>query len=120
MRTTMLEVDRADYMRTAAAKGLRTTGVVLRHGVKNAMIPVVTFVGVDLATLIGSAILTETVFNWPGLGSRIAGAVGAQDAPVVLGLSLLVVLAYLVLSLLVDLSYAFFDPRLRHGSEGLR
>jgi len=120
VRATMLEVARADYMRTAAAKGLRPSRVALRHGLKNAMIPVVTFVGVDLAALIGSAILTETVFNWPGLGSRIAGAVGAHDAPVVLGLSLVVVLAYLVLSLVVDLSYAFFDPRLRHGPEGLR
>ena len=115
MRTTMLEVDKADYMRTAAAKGLTRSRVVLKHGLKNAMIPVVTFIGIDLATLIGSAILTETVFNWPGLGSRIAGAVGAHDAPIVLGLSLVVVLAYVVINLAVDISYAFFDPRIRYG-----
>jgi ABC-type dipeptide/oligopeptide/nickel transport system permease component len=115
MRTTMLEVDRADYMRTAMAKGLRHRRAVLKHGLKNAMVPVVTFIGIDLATLIGSAILTETVFNWPGLGSRIAGALGAHDAPIVLGLSLVVVLAYVVINLVVDVSYAFFDPRIRYG-----
>ncbi len=115
MRATMLEVGGEDYMRTAAAKGLTRRRVVLKHGLKNAMIPVITFVGVDLATLFGSAILTETVFNWPGLGSRIAGAVFSRDSPLLLGLSLVVVVAYVLVSLLVDLSYALFDPRLRHG-----
>jgi oligopeptide transport system permease protein len=115
MRGSMLEVLRADYMRTARAKGLRNRSVVLRHGLRNALIPVVTLIGIDFGTVIGAAILTETVFNWPGLGSQIATAVGARDAPVVLGLSLVVVLVYTVINLLVDLSYAWFDPRIRLG-----
>jgi len=115
MRGSMLEVMRADYMRTARAKGLRERSVVLRHGLRNALIPVVTLIGIDFGTVIGAAILTETVFNWPGLGSQIANAVGARDAPVVLGLSLVVVLAYTVINLLVDISYAWFDPRIRLG-----
>jgi oligopeptide transport system permease protein len=115
MRGSMLEVLRADYMRTARAKGLRERSVVLRHGLRNALIPVVTLIGIDFGTVIGAAILTETVFNWPGLGSAIANAVGARDAPVVLGLSLVVVLAYTLLNLLVDISYAWFDPRIRLG-----
>jgi ABC-type dipeptide/oligopeptide/nickel transport system permease component len=116
-RTAMLEVLRADYMRTAVAKGLSPTKAVLRHGLKNAMIPVVTLIGIDLATLIGSAILTETVFDWPGMGTAIARAIGAFDSPVVLGFSLVIVIAYVFINLVVDVSYAFFDPRIRYGSE---
>jgi oligopeptide transport system permease protein len=115
MRGSMLEVLRADYMRTARSKGLRERSVVLRHGLRNALIPVVTLIGIDFGTVIGAAILTETVFNWPGLGSQIASAVAARDAPVVLGLSLVVVVAYSIINLLVDLSYAWFDPRIRLG-----
>jgi ABC-type dipeptide/oligopeptide/nickel transport system permease component len=115
MRGSMLEVLGADYMRTARSKGLRERSVVLRHGLRNALIPVVTLIGIDFGTVIGSAILTETVFNWPGLGSEIAKAVGARDAPVILGLSLAVVLAYTLINFLVDLSYAWFDPRIRLG-----
>jgi ABC-type dipeptide/oligopeptide/nickel transport system permease component len=117
MRTTMLEVLRADYMRTAAAKGLSKTQVVFKHGMKNAMIPVVTLIGLDLANLIGSAVLTETVFSWPGMGTTIATAIGALDSPVVLGFTLVLVVAYVLINLLVDLSYALFDPRIRYGSE---
>jgi oligopeptide transport system permease protein len=120
MRGSMLEVLGADYMRTARAKGLRERSVVMRHGLRNALIPVVTLIGIDFGTVIGSAILTETVFNWPGLGSAIANAVGARDAPVVLGLSLVVVLAYTIINFLVDLSYAWFDPRIRLGERGSR
>ncbi|MFN2608685.1 MAG: ABC transporter permease [Acidimicrobiales bacterium] len=117
MRTTMLEVMKADYMRTARAKGLAESQVILRHGLKNAMIPVVTLIGLDLATLIGSAVLTETVFNWPGIGSTVAQAIAVLDSPVVLGLTLVLVVAYVVINLLVDLSYALFDPRIRYGSQ---
>jgi ABC-type dipeptide/oligopeptide/nickel transport system permease component len=116
-RTTMLEVMKADYMRTAAAKGLSRGKIIFRHGLKNAMIPVVTLIGLDLATLIGSAILTETVFNWPGMGTLIQRAILALDAPVVLGGTLLLVTAYVIINLLVDLSYALFDPRIRYGGE---
>ncbi|MEJ7584553.1 MAG: ABC transporter permease [Acidimicrobiales bacterium] len=115
MRGSMLEVLRADYMRTARSKGLRERSVVLRHGLRNALIPVVTLIGIDFGTVIGSAVLTETVFSWPGLGSEIANSVVDRDLPVVLGLTLVVVLAYVIINLLVDLSYAYFDPRIRLG-----
>jgi ABC-type dipeptide/oligopeptide/nickel transport system permease component len=115
MRGSMLEVLGSDYMRTARAKGLGERQVVLKHGLRNALIPVVTLIGIDFGTVMGSAILTETVFNWPGIGSEIAESVAARDAPVVLGLTLVVVLVYVVVNLLVDLSYAWFDPRIRLG-----
>jgi ABC-type dipeptide/oligopeptide/nickel transport system permease component len=115
-RGSMLEVMRADYMRTAEAGGLPRKKIILKHGLKNAMIPVVTLLGLDLAELIGAAILTETVFNWPGIGSQIATAIQFLDAPIVLGLSLVLVIAYVLINLVVDLSYAFFDPRIRYGA----
>jgi oligopeptide transport system permease protein len=114
-RGSMLEVLRADYMRTAKAKGLKERSVVVKHGLRNAMLPVVTLIGLDFGTVIGAAILTETTFSWPGLGSEIANAVGSRDLPVLLGLSLAVVLAFAFINLLVDVSYGFFDPRIRLG-----
>lgn len=114
-RGSMLEVMRADYMRTAAAGGLSKRTIFLKHGLKNAMIPVVTLLGLSVAEMIGAAVLTETVFNWPGIGSSIATAITFLDAPIVLGLSLVLVLVYVLLNLAVDLSYAFFDPRIRYG-----
>src|SRR3546814_140729 len=114
-RGSMLEVMRADYMRTARAKGLRERQIALRHGLRNAMLPVITLIGIDLGTVIGVAVLTATTFSWPGLGSEIATSVDSRDLPVVLGLTLAVVLVYAFVNLLVDLSYAFFDPRIRLG-----
>jgi ABC-type dipeptide/oligopeptide/nickel transport system permease component len=116
-RGSMLEVMGADYMRTARAKGLTERQVIRRHGMRNAMLPVVTLIGIDFGTVIGVAVLTETVFSWPGLGSAIADAVQARDAPVILGLTLVVVLVYSIINLIVDLSYAWFDPRVRLGRE---
>jgi peptide/nickel transport system permease protein len=116
-RGSMLEVLQADYMRNAKAKGLRERDVVLRHGLRNAMLPVVTLIGIDFGTTIGAAVLTETVFSWPGIGSEIADAVGKRDLPVLLGLTLFVVVVYAIVNLLVDLSYAWFDPRIRYGKE---
>jgi ABC-type dipeptide/oligopeptide/nickel transport system permease component len=114
-RGSMLEVLRADYMRTARAKGLREREVVLKHGLRNAMLPVVTLIGLDFGTAIGAAILTETTFTWPGLGSQIAQSVGDRDLPVLLGLTLVVVLVYAFVNIVVDVSYAWFDPRIRLG-----
>jgi ABC-type dipeptide/oligopeptide/nickel transport system permease component len=114
-RGSMLEVLRADYMRTARAKGLRERDVVMRHGLRNAMLPVVTLIGIDFGTVIGAAVLTETTFSWPGLGSEIANSVRARDLPVLLGLTLAVVIAYAIINLIVDVSYAWFDPRIRLG-----
>jgi ABC-type dipeptide/oligopeptide/nickel transport system permease component len=114
-RGSMLEVLRADYMRTARSKGLGERDVVLKHGLRNAMLPVVTLIGIDFGTAIGAAVLTETTFNWPGLGSQIVLSVGQRDLPVLLGLTLAVVLAYALVNVLVDVSYAWFDPRIRLG-----
>ncbi|MGH9211380.1 MAG: ABC transporter permease [Acidimicrobiales bacterium] len=114
-RGSMLEVLNADYMRTARSKGLRERDVIVRHGLRNAMMPVITLIGIDLGTAIGVAVLTETTFSWPGLGSQIAQSVQQRDLPVLLGLTLAVVLAYAFINLLVDLSYAYFDPRVRFG-----
>lgn len=115
MRGSMLEVLRADYMRTARSKGLGERDVIVKHGLRNAMLPVVTLIGIDFGTIVGVAVLTETTFGWPGLGSEIVDAVGARDLPVLLGLTLVVVLVYALANLLVDISYAWFDPRIRLG-----
>ncbi len=117
-RGSMLEVQRADYLRTARSKGLNERQVITRHGLRNAMLPVVTLIGLDFGAVIGAAVLTETVFSWPGLGSAIADAVGNRDLPVLLGLTLVVTIAFALVNLLVDLSYAWFDPRIRLGGEG--
>jgi oligopeptide transport system permease protein len=118
MRGSMMEVLRADFMRTARAKGLRERDTVVRHGLRNAMLPVVTLIGIDFGTIIGAAILTENTFAWPGLGSEIADSIIGRDLPVSLGLTLSVVVAYSVINLVVDLSYAWFDPRIRVGQKG--
>ena len=116
----MLEVLRADYMRTARAKGLREREIVMKHGLRNAMLPVVTLIGVDFGTVIGIAVLTETTFSWPGLGSAIVAAVQKRDLPVIMGLTLVVVLVFAIVNLIVDISYAWFDPRIRYGKGGTR
>jgi ABC-type dipeptide/oligopeptide/nickel transport system permease component len=116
-RGSMLEVMRADYMRTARAKGLSERTVVYRHGLRNAMLPVITLLGLDFGAVIGSAVLTETVYSWPGLGSQIANSIQDRDLPVLLGLTLAVTIAFSIINLLVDLSYAWFDPRIRLGED---
>jgi oligopeptide transport system permease protein len=114
-RGSMLEVLRADYMRTARSKGLGERDVIVKHGLRNAMLPVVTLIGIDFGTIVGVAVLTETTFSWPGLGSQIVDSVGDRDLPVLLGLTLAVVLVYALANLIVDVSYAWFDPRIRLG-----
>lgn len=116
MRSQMLEVMNQDYIRTALAKGLSWPTVVRRHALKNALIPVVTFMGIDLGAMLSGAILTETVFNWPGVGLEIFLAIGQRDWPVVMGGVVVVVIAVMFVNLLVDMSYAFLDPRIRYGS----
>ncbi len=116
-RGSMLEVQKSDYMRTALAKGLPEHKVIIRHGMRNAMLPVITLIGLDLGAMVGSAVLTETVFSWPGLGSTIADAVFDRDLPVILGLTLAVVVFVAFVNLLVDVSYAWFDPRVRLGKD---
>ncbi len=112
-RTTVLEASTMDHVRTARSKGLRDGEVTRRHILRNALIPVVTFLGIDFGTLVGFAVLTETVFDWPGLGSKVARAASTQDLPVVLALSMVVMLVYGIANLVVDVSYAWLDPRIR-------
>jgi peptide/nickel transport system permease protein len=112
-RASMLEVIRTDYIRTARAKGLSDRQVVTRHAFKNAVIPVMTIAGIDLGTLLGGAILTETVFSRPGIGLMIYQAIGARDLPVVAGGVLFATLVFVFANLAVDLGYAWVDPRIR-------
>jgi peptide/nickel transport system permease protein len=109
----MLEVIRSDYIRTARAKGLSERKVVFKHGLKNALIPVMTIAGIDLGALLGGAILTETVFSRQGIGLMTFQAIGARDLPVVAGGVLFATFFYVFANLAVDLSYAAVDPRIR-------
>jgi len=113
-RSSMLEVMSNDYITTAFAKGLSYNRVIGKHALKNALIPVVTLIGLDLGALMGGAILTETVFSWPGVGRTIYLAILQRDAPVVIGGTLVLVIIFLVLNLLVDIIYAWLDPRIRY------
>lgn len=114
-RSQLLEVMRQDYIRTAAAKGLALGQIIRRHALKNAMIPVITFLGLDLGAMVGGTILTETVFNWPGVGLAMYKAINLRDWPIVTGGVLIIVVIVMVINLLVDISYAFLDPRIRYG-----
>jgi ABC-type dipeptide/oligopeptide/nickel transport system permease component len=116
-RSQLLEVTGQDYIRTAAAKGLSGARVVWGHAMKNAMIPVVTFFGLDLGAMVGGAIITETVFSWPGVGREIYLAIGQRDWPIVIGGTIIIVFMVMVINLLVDISYAFLDPRIRYGRQ---
>ena len=113
-RTMMLEVLRQDYVRTAWSKGLKEKAVVLRHAVKNAIIPVVTLVGMQLPILVGGSVIMENIFNLPGLGRLMLNALENRDYPVVSGINLLFGSAVVVGNLLIDLAYAFLDPRIRY------
>jgi len=113
-RASMLEVLRQDYVRTAWAKGLEERVVVVRHALKNALLPVVTVVGGWLAGLLGGAILTETVFSWPGMGTWTYRAILGRDYPIVQGSVLVSATIYVFVNLTVDILYAFIDPRIRY------
>ena len=114
-RSSMLEVLGQDFVRTARAKGLPEPYVVLRHGLANAMVPIVTVMGIMVGALLGGAVVTEQVFSIPGLGRLIIGAVLSRDFPVIQGGLLFLTLIYLVVNLVVDLLYAVVDPRVRLG-----
>lgn len=118
MRSQLLEVMSMDYIRTAFAKGLSSRAVIVKHALKNALIPVVTYIGVDFGAMLSGAILTETVFNWPGIGFEIYRAITQRDWPIVMGGVALVVVVVMIINLIVDISYAFLDPRIRYGSKG--
>jgi len=114
-RSTMLEVIRQDYIRTARAKGLTERVVVYRHALRNALIPVVTVIGLQMGALLGGAVLTETVFSWPGIGSRLVEAILANDYPLVQGTVILIAAVFVLVNLIVDIVYAFLDPRIHYS-----
>ena len=113
MRGTMSEVMRADFIRTAYAKGLSKRVVILKHALRNSVIPVLTFLGISFGGLLGGALITETVFNWNGIGLALVGAIQSQDNPIVLGVVTYGVAVFVLVNLVVDVAYAFLDPRIR-------
>ncbi len=114
MRTMMLEVLRQDYIRTAWSKGLREQVVVIRHSIKNALIPVVTLIGLQLPILVGGAVIMENIFNLPGLGRLLVDALQTRDYPMVSGVNLFFATGVVLLNLLIDLIYPYLDPRVRY------
>ncbi len=117
MRSQLIEVMNQDYIRTAKAKGLSKRSIIFHHALKNALIPVVTYVGMDFGAMLAGAILTETVFNWPGIGQMTYQAITRRDWPIVMGSVTVIVIVVMVINLIVDVSYAFLDPRIRLGNK---
>jgi peptide/nickel transport system permease protein len=112
-RSNLLDVLGLDYVRTARAKGVKERSVVLKHGLRNAMLPLVTIIGLQFGALLGGAVLTETVFGLPGMGKFVVDSIFARDYPVVQGFTLMIAMLFVVVNLVVDISYAYLDPRVR-------
>jgi len=112
-RTSMLDVVRQDYIRTARAKGVKERAVIYKHALRNALIPVITVIGMQLSVIFGGSIIVETIFSIPGMGMLLLDAINSQDYPVILGCVLVLSLAVCVINLLVDLAYAAADPRIK-------
>lgn len=113
-RSGMLDVMRSDYVRTALAKGLSPVGVTVKHALRNAILPIVTVIGLELGTLLSGAVITETIFSWPGIGRLAIQAIYDRDYPVVEAIVVLTAAIFVGLNLLVDLTYAIFDPRVTY------
>jgi peptide/nickel transport system permease protein len=116
VRSSLLEVFGLDYMRTARAKGLREGTVITRHALKNALIPVVTLIGIQIGAIIEGAVITETIFFWPGIGRLAVQAIPSNDYPVVQGVVLVSAFSFMISTLLVDVLYAWIDPRISYDS----
>lgn len=114
-RSSMLEVLNQDYVRSARAKGVREAAVVIRHGFRNALLPVITVIGLQFGFLLSGAVITESIFSLPGMGRLVVTAIQARDFPVVQGAVLFFSLTFVLISILVDLAYAAADPRIRYG-----
>jgi peptide/nickel transport system permease protein len=112
-RASMLDVLGEDYLRTARAKGVREHAVILRHGLRNALLPVVTIVGLQFGALLSGAVVTENVFAWPGIGTLLVQAITARDYPLVQGCVLVIALCYVAVNFLTDALYSLIDPRVR-------
>ena len=115
VRSSLLDVLAQDYIRTARAKGLRQHAVIMRHALKNALIPVVTLVGLQVGAVIEGALITETIFFWPGVGRLAVDSIGGRDYPVVQAIVLVSALSFMLTTLLVDILYAWLDPRISYG-----
>jgi len=113
VRGAMLEELSSDYVRTARAKGLSTRAVLIRHALRNALIPIITILGLQFGTLLAGAIVTETIFSWPGIGRLAVQAISARDYPLLQGCILVIAVSYVAVNLLTDLLYAAVDPRVR-------
>ena len=113
VRGAMLEELSSDYVRTAHAKGLSTTTVLVRHALRNALIPIITILGLQFGTLLAGTIVTETIFSWPGIGRLTVMAISSRDYPLLQGCILVIALSYVLVNLLTDIFYAFIDPRVR-------
>jgi peptide/nickel transport system permease protein len=113
-RAMMLEVLRQDYIRTAWAKGLKENVVILRHALKNALIPVITLIGLYIPVLIGGTVIIEQIFVLPGMGLLIFDAINQRDYPIITGLMLIIGFVVLVVNLVIDISYGFLDPKIRY------
>jgi peptide/nickel transport system permease protein len=116
VRSSMLEVLHEDYLRTARAKGMPQLRVILHHALRNALLPVITLVGLQLGALLAGAVITETVFSWPGVGLLTIESIQTRDYPVVQACVLLISVTYVIVNLLTDLAYAWIDPRIRLGA----
>ena len=114
MRSGMLEVMQEDYIRTARSKGLKQKMVIIKHGLKNALIPVITIIGMSIPSLVGGAVVTEQVLGWPGVGSLMVTAIEARDYPVIMGVTVMIAVAVLLANILTDLAYGLVDPRISY------
>lgn len=114
VRSSMIDVYAQDYIRTANAKGLMPATVTLKHAFRNALIPIITVIGLDFSTLIGGAIVTEQIFQWPGIGQLTIQSITSRDYPVLMGINLLTAIAVVVVNLLTDVAYAVADPRISY------
>jgi peptide/nickel transport system permease protein len=112
-RSSLLDVLGRDYVRTARAKGATERRVVVRHALRNAMLPVATIIGLQLGALLSGAVLTETVFGLAGAGTMLFEAITARDFPIIQGFTVVIATGYVILNLIVDVSYGYFDPRVR-------
>ncbi len=113
-RSSMLEVARKDYINTARAKGLSARAVLLNHQLRNALIPIITVIALDIGYLLGGSVVTETVFSWPGLGRAAVTAINRRDTPVILGILIFGAILFVFINLITDLIYAVVDPRIRY------
>jgi peptide/nickel transport system permease protein len=116
VRSTMLEVMNQDYIRTARSKGLQRRDIVYIHALKNASLPIVTVVGLDLPLLLGGAVITERIFAWPGMGRLFLDQLGRSDTPVVMGILMMIAFAVIIFQIITDITYAWLDPRIRYGT----